>query len=123
VRLHDKDHTSLPINLLTLGILCLSFWIGLDGAVYSAHATAIPLCMVNSGRLELLCHYTPDFSALWYPFVQPQRLDQSRALYAVYWIFTFAYLLLPLLIKVIAQTSALLKTFYTTHLDLGRWRI
>lgn len=123
LRLHDKDNASLPINLLTLGILCLSFWIGLDGAVYSAHATAIPLCMVNNGRLELLCHYTPDFSALWYPFVQPQRLDQSRALYVVYWTFTFAYLLLPLLIKVIAQAGAFLKAFSTTHLDLGRWRI
>jgi hypothetical protein len=123
LRLHDKDNASLPINLLTLGILCLSFWIGLDGAVYSAHATAIPLCMVNNGRLELLCHYTPDFSALWYPFVQPQRLDQSRALYVVYWTFTFAYLLLPLLIKVIAQAGAFLKAFSTVHLDLGRWRI
>ncbi len=123
VRLHDKDHTSLPINLLTLAILCLSFWIGLDGAVYSAHATAVPLCMVNSGRLELLCHYTPDFSALWYPFVQPERLDRSRAIYVIYWTFTFAYLLLPLLIKVIAQTGEFLKTFSTAHLDLGKWRI
>jgi hypothetical protein len=123
VRIHDKENTTLPINLLTLGVLCLSFWIGLDGAVYSAKATAIPLCMVHSGQLELLCHYTPDFSALWYPFVQPQRLDRSRAIYVVYWTFTFAYLLLPLLTKVIEQTIAWLKTFSATYLNIRQWSI
>jgi hypothetical protein len=123
VRIHDKDHTSLLVNLLTLVVLCLSFWVGLDGAVYSAKATAIPLCMVNSGQLELLCHYTPDFSALWYPFVQPQQLDRSRALYVVYWTFAFAYLLLPLLIKIIEQIIAWLKTFNATYLNIREWNI
>lgn len=123
VRVHDKHNTSLPINLLTLAVLCLSFWVGLDGAVYSAGATAIPICMAHGGQLELLCHYTPDFSALWYPFVQYQRLDRTRALYVVYWTFTFAYLLLPLLIKVIEQTTEFAKMFYNTHLNIERWRI
>jgi hypothetical protein len=123
VRIHDKENTTLPINLLTLLVLCLSFWVGLDGAVYNVKATAIPQCMVNSGQLELLCHYTPDFSALWYPFVQPQQIDRSHALYVVYWTFAFAYLLLPLLIKIIDQTIAWLKTFSATYLNIREWNI
>jgi hypothetical protein len=122
-RQHDRDNTTLPVNLLTLAALCLSFWVGLDGAVYNAKATAIPLCMVNSGQLELLCHYTPDFSALWYPFVQAHRLDHSSALYVVYWTFAFAYLLIPLLIKIIEQTIVLLKIFSATHLNIKQWNI
>jgi hypothetical protein len=122
VRLHDRDNASLALNLFTLLVLCLSFWVGLDGAIFSDKATAIPLCMVNSGRFELLCHYTPDFSALWYPFVNPQPLRRLRILYIVYWACVFAYLLLPLFSKVASQTIEAYKSFQARYLNIKQWK-
>jgi hypothetical protein len=122
VRIHDRHTTSLVINIFTLVALSLSCWIGLDGAVYSDVATAIPLCMNNHAQLEMLCHYTPDFSALWYPFVIHPLLNYSRALYVVYWVFASAYLLIPLLITIIGQLLEITKSARSTYLNIKAWR-
>ena len=116
-------HTSLRVNIITLLILCLSIWVGINGAVYGDQALRA-VCLTNNGYLETpLCYYTPEFSVLWYPFVSHQSLDQGQLLYLLYSLFVGAYLLVPLLITIQHQLLSAALKFYRTKLDLPSWRI
>jgi hypothetical protein len=88
-------------TIATLGILCLSAWVGLDGALYASTQVVTPsVCDTNHFALENLCWFTPDFSVLWYPFIAhlpPGQVSPRRIVFAVYSIAVFLYLALPLL--------------------------
>jgi len=62
----------LALNLLTACVLCLSVWVGIDGAIYGSKGLGI--CITNGYKLETLCHYTIYYSVLWHPFFD-QRLS------------------------------------------------
>ncbi len=106
-RLQHKQ-SGLIMNLFTMLALGLSCWVGLDGAIYA---------------LELLCHYTPEFSVLWYPFVVHQHLDLQQKLYAAYWLCASAYLVLPLLGRMARQTVELVGILGRDHLNIEQWRL
>jgi hypothetical protein len=118
----QQTQSSLMMNLLTLLALSLSCWVGLDGAVYANTSVPISLCTVNHAQLELLCHYTPEFSVLWYPFVVHQHLDLQQKLYTAYWLCASAYLTVPLLARIARQAIELGSSLGRTHLDVTQWR-
>jgi hypothetical protein len=119
VRLHYRD-TSLTLNLLTGIILCLSTWVGIDGAVFGQNLLT-GVCLVHNYALETLCHYTPEFSALWHPFVVGEHLDRRQIMYEVYSVLVFAYLAIPLLWEVGSQTIELAGNFGRAHLNFKSW--
>jgi len=114
-------HTSLRVNILTILILCLSIWVGINGAVYGDQS---PQYLSACGGLEIpLCYYTPEFNVLWYPFVVHLSLDQGQMLYLLYSLFVGAYLLIPLLLTTQRQLTTAALKFCRTRLDLRSWRI
>ncbi|MDQ2716948.1 MAG: hypothetical protein M3Z08_18750 [Chloroflexota bacterium] len=89
-------HRSLFVNVLTLLVLVLSVWVGINGAVYGDKAL-MSFCLANNAYLETpVCYYTPEFSVLWHPFVVYQPLDHKQLLYLLYSLFVGVYLLVPL---------------------------
>ena len=81
-----------------LTALLLSIWVGVDGYLFGQ--AAMDACWVNNYAQESLCWYTPEFSALWHPFVTgdiSKASGQRRALFAFWQIFTGAYLIWQLL--------------------------
>ena len=65
-------------------ILILSVWVGINGMVFKEQG--LDICTRNNYALELLCWYTPEFSALWHPFTTGQvwqGLGKLPSLYAV----------------------------------------
>ena len=122
-RLHYRN-VSLALNLLTACVLCLSVWVGIDGAIYGSKDLGI--CVANGYRLETLCHYTLYYSVLWHPFFD-QRLSFShllrwQELYAFYCLAVFAYLGFPLLVTLLEQTQTVLKNFAKAYLSVHWWR-
>lgn len=63
VRLHRPGAASLPGNLLTLGLLALCVWVGINGTVFDVNALVGP-CGRVTGQV---CVYLPQNSALWLP--------------------------------------------------------
>ena len=112
--------TSLLLNLLTLLVLLLSFWVGIDGAVFGQKASGI--CMANNYALEVLCFYTPEFSVLWHPFIVTASLDKREILYIVYSVIIFSYLALPLCGEILRQTIEKVDLFRKEFLDVKSWR-
>ncbi len=121
VRLH-KRNVSLPVNLLTLGVLCLSAWVGTDGAIFSQTQLST-VCQSNNYQYEMLCHYTPDFSALWHPFIVPQHFTQPQLLYMTYCGIVFVYLAFPLFAKIVRQVTELATKVSKEHLNIRLWKI
>ncbi len=118
VRLHYRN-TSLLINLLTLIVFCLSMWVGFNGVVFNPNLQGI--CYTRDYALEFLCHYTPEFSVLWYPFVIQERIKTGLIPYVVYSIIAFAYLAIPLIWKIACQTAELVRISGKAHLNIKTW--
>jgi hypothetical protein len=100
---HPSD--ALIPNLFYLMVLLLSFWVGIDGAVFGQNTLA-PVCTSNNYALEAFCHYTPEFSALWRPFVVYEPLSPSQIAYMAFSVIACAYVALPLLQRVALQVHA-----------------
>ena len=64
---------------LLLVIISLSVWVGIDGVLFGE--TGMEICQADSYKLELLCWYTPEFSALWRPAVQCSLPPSARQIW------------------------------------------
>ncbi|HEV8193851.1 MAG TPA: hypothetical protein VGP82_20565, partial [Ktedonobacterales bacterium] len=120
-RLHARG---IPLvgNLLTLGALALSFWVGVDGAIFGQN-TLSEVCFANNYSQEFLCHFTLEFSALWRPFVAYEPLNTADVIYVAYSAIVFVYLVLPLLGRILEQGRELTQRLWRTHLNLADWHI
>ncbi|HET6214908.1 MAG TPA: hypothetical protein VFE14_18720, partial [Micromonosporaceae bacterium] len=111
---------SLLGNVATLGVLALSMWIGANSLIFGG-LWAWP-CYENYFALEALCHFTPEFSALWYPFVAKPQLHPGQLPELAYYGATFAWLAAPLIGRIASQLSGWLATESPRYLDPARWR-
>ena len=82
---------------LTLLVLPLSAWVGINGAVFGQQS--MQTCWENNYQLEFLCWYVPEFSALWRPFVTQSLPDMfatiwqsEERLFALWQMAVWAYL-------------------------------
>lgn len=119
VRLHRLDG-SLPANLLTAAALALSFWVGIDGATFGKQG--LEICTNNHYALEFICHYVPEFSVLWRPFVVPEQVGWRQLLYIAYSSAAFVYLALPLLRAIASQSITQAAAFSKLYLKPAAWR-
>ena len=91
-----KPAEQLWLRVFTLVVLALSVWVGLDAAAFPFSAF-LAECTDNNYAQEVLCHYTPDYSVLWYPFVRHLPLTRPAGVYmAAYCTVVFGYLAAPL---------------------------
>jgi hypothetical protein len=86
-----RPSPSMGKNMLLLGILALSFWVGMSGAVYGL--SGLEEC--RAANDEFLCWYVPEFSVLWRPFVTASAPNGRQMLLLGYGLTVLAYLSLP----------------------------
>jgi hypothetical protein len=120
VRLHARN-ARLGANLLTLAALILSFWVGVNGVVFEQRGLSI--CTAHDYAQEFLCHYAPQFSVLWRPFVVFEPLSSSAILYSATSIGIFLYLALPLMATIARQIAHGLRRIAPDYLRRDAWRI
>lgn len=122
---------SLPANLLTLGVLLLSFWVGLNGAIFGttsldAHFQGYACIFTGTWR-DNLCYYAPELSVLWQPFIVAsgvhwhwsafkavEQLGSHEILWTLYSLAVFAYLVAPLLLTVLRQGAESVRAYWTS---------
>ena len=68
--------------------LTLSFWVGVNGLVFDI--TGLGICTRDDYALEMLCHFTPEFSPLWHPFVDfsssvPEKTRPLAIVVCLFW--------------------------------------
>jgi hypothetical protein len=96
---------SLLANVATLAVLALSIWVGADSLVLGTYWP--PTCFVNYYQYAFLCHFTPEFSSLWYPFVNPPTLRTWQVAVLGYYALVFVWLAAPLIGRMVGQLKAL----------------
>ncbi len=119
VRLQYRDN-SLISSLLTLLVLALSIWVGINGAVFDQQG--LNICTTHYYSFEFLCHYTPEFSVLWHPFLVVTRLSINEVVYIIYSAIVFAYLSMPLFGMIAKQVIAKAGASGRVYLDFKSWR-
>jgi hypothetical protein len=110
----------LAVNLFVAAAWALSAWVDICAAIYF-DAGFLRVCSTNHFALESLCSYTPDYSVLWYPFVQPMQVGTRGVVYVVFVAIVFAYLSMPLLTRICCQLNELLATTIRT-IRTSAWR-
>ncbi|HWS83047.1 MAG TPA: hypothetical protein VN207_02175 [Ktedonobacteraceae bacterium] len=123
VRLMRYKEASLGVNLLTLVVFCLSAWVSVDGAVFQWVVINPTVCSQHNNAMEALCWYTPDYSALWQPFVFHLQIDRGQKIFLVFSLLTAAYLAAPLFIHLLKQIWALVKQDSSKYVNVKLWRI
>jgi hypothetical protein len=129
-----KADASLWMRLAALLVLTLSCWVGLNGAVFGDAALA-PVCLYDDFAREAYCHYIPEFSVLWHPFVVAgqlgvgpafylaEGLDPAKLIYAGFTLAVYLYFAGPLIMAMIRQAIPLAQRFARERLSLATWRL
>jgi len=85
--LHTHLVSSAPrsprLNVFLAVALVLSFWVGVNGIAFDL--SGMQICSANDYALETLCHFTPELSPLWHPFVDPTVIRPLAILVCVFW--------------------------------------
>jgi hypothetical protein len=58
---------SFSLRALLALVLTLSFWVGVNGLAFQS--SGLELCAQDNYRFEFVCHFVPEMSVLWHPFV------------------------------------------------------
>jgi len=85
---------SAGADVVTLGVLALSAWVGVTGAV--ADFSQLEFCARNNYALESLCWYVPEYSSLWWPILHPPAVTTATAIVVCWCAAVFVCLALPL---------------------------
>ncbi len=123
VRLMRYKEASLGVNLLTLVVFCLSAWVSVDGAVFQRYVTIPRACSQYHFAMQMLCWYTPEYSALWQPFVFHLWIYMGQAIFGLFSLLVAAYIAVPLFIHLLKQIWDFAKQFCSKHMNLRLWRI
>jgi hypothetical protein len=75
--------------------LLLSFWVGVNGLVFQS--AGLEVCTKNNYELEPFCHFVPEMSVLWHPFVDgaaslPPALRTFAFIAVAFWSLAMAWL-------------------------------
>jgi hypothetical protein len=112
---------ALQTNLMTGLALSLSFWVGINGAVFDQQG--LDLCVQDQHALEFLCWYVPEFSVLWRPFIVPWKIRLEQELIIAYGLLVFLQLTLPLFNVIVLQGSRKIGDLCQRFLRPEGWRI
>ena len=107
-------------RLLTLAALALSIWVGICASVF-IQAAFPATCTMDNFAFEAFCHYTPDFSVLWYPLVTHLPVDGTGWLIIGYFVACFGWLAAPLLGSIARDLAAPLRRIAPAALRGWRW--
>ena len=99
-RLGDLPKPALG-KLGLAGLLAASIWVGANGAVFGQRNMG--LCQQDNFRMEHLCWFVPEFSALARPFVAPSTLSSLAIAALAYFGAAFVILAKPIVGALVEQ--------------------
>ncbi len=110
-----RPYPSVLGNLGVLAVLVLSVWIGANSLVLGSYFPAE--CFIGYYQYAYVCHFTLEFSQLWYPMVRPPTLTGDQILEFGYYLIVLAWLAGPLIAHIAGQLQD-----RVSKLDLKVWR-
>ncbi|MGW4465405.1 hypothetical protein [Micromonospora sp. NPDC004704] len=93
-------------NVATVGVAVLSVWGAANSLVFGQLRPWT--CYENNYHLEALCHFTPEFSPLWFPFVDTPELTSLQRGTLLFYAVVLLWLVAPVLGRLAGQVRATL---------------
>ncbi|GAA1379206.1 hypothetical protein [Catellatospora chokoriensis] len=108
-------------NLITLAVLILSVWIGLNSLFW--HELWPTACFNTPQSVEALCWYSPEYSSLWYPLVswQFEHLTGDQWISVAYSAVVLGWLGTPLVRRIAGQLAAAWREHLAPRLTRTAW--
>ncbi len=116
----SSSKVSIFNDLVTLAALGLSFWVGINGAVFGL--STLESLTRNFAQTEAYCWYIPEFSVLWRPFVVLKDLSSNEIFIIAFSSAVFLYIALPFLLRIAKSVLSELERFWGSHFPGSRWR-
>jgi hypothetical protein len=91
---------SAAADLLTLGVLALSAWVGLAGALTDLNV-GLAVCRDGNYANEAYCWFAPDYSSLWQPIRQFPVLTTGEWVLGAFLCALYVYLAAPLVVSLV----------------------
>jgi hypothetical protein len=114
-----SDHQSFSKTLISLIVITLSLWVGVNGLVF--RQKTLDLCIQNNYALEFLCWYVPEFSPLIRPFIAQAGLSTFNILTLIIFGGLWLYISLPMILDLVDQIKVILRT-YLSFFRFSSWR-
>jgi hypothetical protein len=114
-KLIHASRKSLLLSMVTLCLVTLSIWVGVNGVVFQQNT--LDVCTADNYALESLCWYVPEFSPLLRPFITHPALQINDWLTLILFTIIWLYIIVPLAINFYQQ----LKAAYQTHPPLVKF--
>lgn len=93
----SMNNASISKIIFLITLMTFATWVGIDGVIFGQFH--MELCWTNNYQYEMFCWYTPEFSALWRPFVVlswrellSYIINSERFIYALWQAIVFIYL-------------------------------
>lgn len=103
-------------NLAALAAVLLSVWGAANSLVYGQVRPFV--CYDNNWYLEALCHFTPEYSALWAPLMEAPPLTGLQRLALASYGLVLLWFTVPLLVRLARQAG----TAVRNHPEFPVWR-
>lgn len=116
-----RPPTSLGLRAGLLGVLLLSVWVGVNGAVFGMEGLSRCDPAVGTGE-AYLCVQTTAFSPLFHPFVHLPPLRAPQVLFALFGLGVFVRLAAPLVTGIARDVRQRIAPWSPRNLALG-WRV
>jgi hypothetical protein len=104
--LRERDSSAVKQSLV-LGVLLLSAWVGIDGAVFGLDGLS-GIGTSNNYALESLTWYVPEFSPLWFPFIEHRHLAPRDLIVVGYSTIVTAWFVFPLVRRLASRGFGML---------------
>jgi hypothetical protein len=119
-KLIHESKKSLLQNVLVLGLVTLSIWVGVNGIVFQQKT--LDVCAADNYALESLCWYVPEFSPLVRPFITHDPLQTTDWLSLVFFAAVWLYLVIPVGIDLFQQLKSAYHT-YRPGVKFSSWKL
>jgi len=106
-------------SLATLAVLALSVWVAADSFAFGQLLP--PECRAYQ-PLEMLCHFTPEFSALWYPFLAAPPLGRPEVVAFAFYAVVLIWLAAPVLVRLFHGSREWSRSTALPWLGTAPWR-
>lgn len=116
----SSSRVSIFRDLVTLVVLALSFWVGINGAIFGL--SNLEGLTKNNYATEAYCWYIPEFSVLWRPFVVLKDLSSREVCIIAFSIVVFLYIALPFLFRIGKSALSELEKFWASNFRGSRWQ-
>lgn len=117
----EKMKESFRLRIFFFITLSLSLWVGCQGLLFGQDF--LEDCYKNGADISFMCHYVPEYSVLWRPFIVQPVIAGRKVAYLIYFILVAITLLWPVSTQLVKDIYMRIKKAFIEAKPWQGWQI